>query len=153
MEVKQFLSQQQIPFDVLPHPYTETAIGTALSLTVPEETFAKTVVVKVDGRPVVAVLQSPYRVDVDEVGKVLGGGHAALANEEELESFFPDCEAGVVLPFGSHYGMETIVDLPLTMEELLYFEGNTHHEAICIRYKDYQMIERPHEADISLPTV
>ena len=148
MDIKDFLKQQRVPFDVLPHPRTETAVGTASALDVPEQNFAKTVVLIVDDRPVIAVVQAPDHVNPVEVKNSLGAGVAELASEDALEKYFPDCETGAVPPFGSHYGMPTVVDSHLAEDEYIVFDGNTHEEAISMRFKDYQMIERPHQAEI-----
>jgi len=148
MNVKQYLKQQRVAFDVLPHPRTETALGTATQLDVPEENFAKTVVLKVDGRPVIAVVPAAFQVNPVEVKKCLGAGVVELAQEADLNEYFADCETGAIPPFGSHYGMPTVVDTQLAEDEYIVFNGNTHREAIAMRYQDYQMIERPHEAEI-----
>ncbi len=148
MDIKHFLKQQHVPFDVLTHGRTETATGTASALDVPEENFAKTVLLKVDGRPVIAVLQSPHHVDAVKVKNAFGAGVAELATEQDLDQYFPDCETGAIPPFGSHYGIPTIVDTALAEDEYIVFNGNNHHEAITMRFRDYQMLERPHEAGI-----
>ena len=148
MDVKDYLKQHRVPFNVLRHPRTETAVGTANALDVPRANFAKTVVLMVDGRPTIAVLQSTYHVKPAEVKNALGAGVAELATEEELEKYFPDCETGAVPPFGSQYGMPTVVDTHLAEDEYIVFDGNTHEEAVSMRYKDYQQIEHPHQAEI-----
>jgi len=130
------------------HPKTETAVGTADSLEVPKQTFAKTVVLLVDSRPVIAVVQAPYQVNPVEVKNAFGAGVASLLEEKNLKEYFSDCETGAVPPFGSHYGMPTIVDNEIAESESIIFDGNTHEEAISMRYKDYQMIEEPHQAEI-----
>jgi len=78
----------------------------------------------------------------------LGAGVAELASERDLEEYFKDCETGAIPPFGSHYGMATVVDTDLAEDEYIVFDGNTHEEAIVIRFADYQMLERPHQAGI-----
>lgn len=148
MNVQQYLKQQRVTFDVLPHPRTETALGTATQLDGPEENFAKTVVLKVDGRPVIALVQAAHQVNPVEVKKCLGGGVVELAQESDLAEYFGDCETGAIPPFGSHYGMPTVVDTRLAEDEYIVFNGNTHDEAIAMRYEDFQMIERPHHAEI-----
>ena len=114
----------------------------------PEENFAKTVLLKVDNQPVIAVVQSLYHVDPVQVKNAFGAGVAELATEKELKQFFSDCEIGAIPPFGSQYGVPTIVDTALMEDEYIVFNGNNHHEAIAMRLKDYLMLERPHEADI-----
>jgi len=148
MNVKQYLKQQCVAFDVLPHPRSETALGTASMLAVPEENFAKAVLLKLDGRPVIAVVQASFEVNPIEVKKCLGAGFVEWADEGDLDEYFSDCETGAIPPFGSHYGMPTVVDSQLAEDEYIVFNGNTPDEAISMRYQDYQMIERPHQAEI-----
>jgi Ala-tRNA(Pro) deacylase len=45
--------------------------------------------------------------------------------------------------------METIVDGPLTQDEHIVFEGNTHQEAVYMRYADFEEIEHPRVARLS----
>ena len=55
----------------------------------------------------------------------------------------PDCEMGTLPPFGSQYGMKTMVEESLTQDEVIVFEGNNHHEAIRMQFEDFQHIEEP----------
>jgi Ala-tRNA(Pro) deacylase len=71
--------------------------------------------------------------------------------EGELAQFFTDCELGAVPPFGSHYGVDTLVDESLTHDNLIVFEGGSHREAICMSYRDFEEIERPQVAVFSRP--
>jgi Ala-tRNA(Pro) deacylase len=49
----------------------------------------------------------------------------------------------VLPPFGSHYGAQSIVDEALTRGETITFEGNTHHEAMRMKYVNYYNFEHP----------
>ena len=40
-------------------------------------------------------------------------------------------------------GMETIVDESLAWADEIFFEGNSHQEAIRMRYRDYYELEHP----------
>ncbi len=122
----------------------------AHDLHVPDENFAKTVLVKIDGQPVVAVLQLPRQVNLIEIQQCFEAKKVVLAEENEFRKLFPDCEIGAVLPFGSIYGMKTIVDVGLTQGERIVFDGNTHEEAISMLYKDFDMIEHPHQGVIGI---
>jgi Ala-tRNA(Pro) deacylase len=46
--------------------------------------------------------------------------------------------------------VRTLVDESLTEDEYIVFEGNTHQEAIYMRYYDYQKIEQPRVAAFSM---
>jgi Ala-tRNA(Pro) deacylase len=74
---------------------------------------------------------------------MLGGSELSLATEEEVASHCPDCEWGVLPPFGSRYGLRTIVDESLLKEPEIVFEGDTHREAVRMRFDDFRHIEDP----------
>jgi Ala-tRNA(Pro) deacylase len=73
----------------------------------------------------------------------LGGAKVELATEVEIGAHCPDCEFGVLPPFGSWYGMRTIVDSSLAEDEAIVFEGNTHAEAIRMRFDEFRQLEDP----------
>jgi Ala-tRNA(Pro) deacylase len=92
---------------------------------------------------VVAVLPATTLLDVDRASQLLGGSRLELASEAELAEHCPDCEFGALPPFGSQYGMRTIVDEHLAQDEEIVFEGNTHHEAIRMKFQDFVELEQP----------
>lgn len=149
MNVESFLKRRGVPFEMLPHRTEFSASRTAQALHVPGDNFAKSVVLKVDGRPVMAVLQATHWVDISSVTKLLGAKDVRLAPEPELQQLFPDCELGALPPFGSQYNMETIVDDRLAEDEHIVFDGNSHDRAVYMRYFDYAQIEHPHVAHIA----
>lgn len=149
MNVEQYLKQQHVPFDVLPHSTTYSAQRTAGALHVPGENLAKTVVLQADDRYVLAVLPATRQINLRKAQACAGTKELQLAAEKELRHLFGDCELGAVPPFGSHYGLETIVDEPLSEDEHIVFDSNTHDKAIYMRYHDYAQLERPLVAAIS----
>ena len=152
MNVQKFLSGQNVQFETLEHPVEYSAQRMAGVIHVSGDEVAKTVVLKVDGKPMLAVLQATHAVDFDKAPEVFGAETVELAPEEELRELFPDCELGAVPPFGSQYGLPTVVDEPLTKDETIVFEGNTHHDAIRMRYADYAKLENPRVASFSRHT-
>jgi prolyl-tRNA editing enzyme YbaK/EbsC (Cys-tRNA(Pro) deacylase) len=49
----------------------------------------------------------------------------------------------VLLPFGSQYGVKTIVDSSLANEDEFVFEGSTHQESIRMKFADFVRLESP----------
>jgi Ala-tRNA(Pro) deacylase len=145
MNIPDFLRQEKIKFELIPHCDTYDAQHLAQAVHVSGRLVAKTVLLRADGGRtfVVAVLPANRSVDLDRAAEVLGGGQVELATERELAQQCPDCETGVLPPFGRQYGMTTIVDESLLEDEEIVFEGNTHHEAIRMKLKDYRHIEEP----------
>jgi Ala-tRNA(Pro) deacylase len=121
----------------------------AARLHVPGKNVAKSVVIRCEQGFALAVLQAPRQVDVDKTCEALHSRSVELADEEELPQLFGDCELGAIPPFGSQYGLKTLVDENLADDEYIVFEGNTHEQAFSMRFADYARIEHPTVAPIA----
>lgn len=145
MNIAEFLRQEQVEFDLIPHRDTYNAQTMAQTLHVSGHHVAKTVLLRADeGKAfVVAVLPASRSIDLQLASQLLGGRRLELATEQEVAEHCSDCELGALPPFGSHYGMMTIVDASLDEDEEILFEGNTHHESIRMLFQDYRQIEQP----------
>ncbi len=151
MNVRAFLDQSGRTFEVLEHPATYTALGMAHAVHVSGHETAKSVILKADGRHVLAVLPASRHVDLEKARTALQADTLELADEADFARLFPDCERGALPPFGSRYGLTTMVDEALTRDEHIVFEGNTLNEAIRMAYRDYAELEQPRVADFSRP--
>jgi Ala-tRNA(Pro) deacylase len=145
MNVEKYLDEHRIKFSVVEHEETFDAQRLAESLHVPGREVAKTVLLRADQgfAYVLAVVPAPEHVDLQRVGEMLGGSRIELASEHEVTDVCPDCEPGVVPPFGSQYGLKTLVDDTLVEDEEIVFEGSTHHDAIRMRFEDFRQLEQP----------
>lgn len=145
MNIKEYLRECGVPFEIIPHRRAEGASQLARAVHESGKHVAKTVLLRVNHgyRDVVAILPSHLRVDPQQASKLLGGAQVRLGTEDDLALHCPDCERGVLPPFGSHYNLGTIADEALTEEEELVFEGNRHDEAIRLKWADFRRIESP----------
>ena len=147
MNVQEFLRDQDVAFDVIPHEGAFDASHLAQSLHVPGRRVAKTVLLRADHgyRYFVVVLNANQRIDMDRLSHCLCGCHLELASENEVAKHCPDCEVGVLPPFGSQYGLTTVIDedLAADTDEEFVFDGNRHSEAIRMRVSDFRSIEQP----------
>jgi Ala-tRNA(Pro) deacylase len=145
MNIATYLEEQKCRFERLPHDPTYSAQRLAQQLHVPGREVAKTVLLRANGwhRFVVAVLPGSKKIDLEQVARLLQKGKVELATEIEIAAHCPDCEFGVLPPFGSRYGMTTIVDSSLAADEEIVFDANTHNEAIRMRFDDYVELEDP----------
>jgi len=145
MNVEQFLQRRDVDFDLIPHPNAFDASHLAQTLHVPGRNVAKTVLLKADHgfRHFVAVLPATKRVSLEQLSRCLGDSHLELATEDEVAEHCPDCEVGVLPPFGSQYGLNTVMDQSLSDDAEMVFEANNHHEAIRMKVSDFRYIEQP----------
>jgi Ala-tRNA(Pro) deacylase len=89
------------------------------------------------------VLPATKRVDLQRLSHCLGDSHLELATEGDVAKHCPDCEVGVLPPFGSQYGLNTVMDESLSEDGEIVFEANNHHEAIRMKVSDFRFIEQP----------
>lgn len=145
MNIQEFLSANQIPFEVLEHPPTTDAQHMAHAVHVSGDKVAKTVLLRANHgyRYVTALVPASRRIDLEVAGKSFGDADLRLASEAEIAEVCPDCERGVLLPFGSQYGVKTIVDASLEKADEIVFEGNCHEESIRMKFADFCRLESP----------
>ncbi len=145
MKVTDYLSKQNVAYELVPHTETHDAQRLAATIHVPGREVAKTVLLKKSGGNayVVAVLPANKAVDIEQASRVAGDCVLEMASEAEIAQQCPDCELGALPPFGSQYRMKTIVDENLSKDEEIVFEGNTHHEAIRMKFDEFCNIEQP----------
>lgn len=146
MKVQQFLDQQGVSFEVLPHEPTYSAQRMAQAVHVPGDNVAKTVLLKADGQFILAVLPATHQIHLEMARDALAAHTLELASEDELAHVFADCELGALPPFGSQYGLETLVDASLSEDDDIVFEGNAHREAFRMKYRQFEELENPQVA-------
>lgn len=153
MSVKKFLQSRHVSFEAVEHPAAFDAQHLAQALHMPGREVAKTVLLRADHQYsyIVAVLPATHRIDFEQLSTFLGGTTIELATEHEIAERCPDCEFGVLPPFGSHYGAQTIVDKSLTEDEYITFDSDSHIEAIRMKYADFYDFEHPLVARFAHP--
>ena len=137
------LEQHDAPYSTLNHERTVTAHDTAAAARMDKQLFAKTVMLKVDGRLVMMVMPAAYRVDLTRLSRALGGPTVELAEESEFRDAFPDCEVGAMPPFGHLYGMPVYVDSRLAQQEEIAFNAGSHTEALRMPYTEFERLAEP----------
>jgi Ala-tRNA(Pro) deacylase len=142
MRIPEFLRQQAVPFETLVHPPAFTAQRRARHLHVPGQQLAKCVLLCGPSGYVLAVLPATHYVDLEAVSKALGGP-VRLAREEEIAALFPDCEWGVLAPFGRLYGLPTLLEDSIAADTQIVFEAHLHALTIRMSCRDFERLEQP----------
>jgi Ala-tRNA(Pro) deacylase len=149
MKIDQYLLNQHVMFERLPHRQAFTAQRIAQLLHVPGREMAKTVVIKTGHGPVLAVLPATHRIDLECLRRELGENRAELAAEADMGQIFPDCEPGAIPPFGSLYHVRTVMDETLADDDKIVFEAQSHDGAIRMNCHDYLAVEQPRMASFA----
>jgi Ala-tRNA(Pro) deacylase len=151
MYVLDFLRSRGVWYEVLLHRPASSSTKRAGCVHVPGRKVAKAVLVKAGDSFVVAVLPSTARIDLARLSDVVGEAAARvrLATPEELFEIFPNCEPGVVPPFGRLYGLKTLVDSGLADSPEIIVGANTRHEGLRMLFRDFQSLEEPVRASFT----
>ena len=152
MRISEYLVEQRIDFEWLPHPPAYTAQKRAKYLHVPGKQVAKCVLLVGSTGPLLAVLPATHQVDTVLLAEQLGGP-VRLANDREIASAFRDCECGVVPPFGTRYGIATLLDDAIEPDALIVLETNTQCEAVRLRCRDFERLEHPRRLRFGRPSL
>ena len=142
MGIADYLVEERIDFEWLPHPPAYTAQKRAKYLRVPGEQVAKCVLLAGPAGYLLAVLPATHQVDTRALAEHLGGA-VRLATDLEITDVFRDCEWGVVSPFGARYGIVTLLDDSIESDALIVLETHTQFEAVRLRCRDFERVEKP----------
>lgn len=145
MDLKQFLDAKNIAYTVLPHSWSHGAVEVATAVHSLPQQVAKTVMLHANHsfRDVVAIVPADARIDFEKVSQMIGGAEIRLATEQDVAVRCRDCERGVLPPFGSQYGMLTLVDESLSSQEHIVIESNSRTEALQLKWEDFRRLENP----------
>jgi Ala-tRNA(Pro) deacylase len=142
VRIAEFLHQQRVSFEYLPHPPAFTAQKLARYLHVPGDHVAKCVLLRGASSYFVAVLPATCQVDTEWLGAALNTP-VRIADHHEIAAVFRDCEWGVVPPFGGWYGLATLLEDSIAPDASLLMDVSTHVEAIRLHCRDFERLERP----------
>jgi len=141
--LKEYLDRNNIKYVVISHSPAYTAQGIAGLAHIPGKELAKTVIVKLDGQLVMAVLPAMFHVDLEMLRKVTNAKTTALASEEEFKDRFPECETGAMPPFGNLYDLAVFADESLAKDKEIAFNAGSHRELIRMAWEDFKMLADP----------
>ena len=150
MNVKEFLDNQGIDYEIILHRRSDTAHATASAAHVAASKLAKTVVVKVDGGLHMAVVPANQRLDLGLLKAATGASSVALASEAEFQASFPGCEPGAMPPFGNVYGLPVWVDEELAANPQIVFNAGTHTELVRLAYRDFARVVAPRVVSLAM---
>ena len=142
MRLSQYLEEQHVTFETVLHPPAYTAQKRARFLHLPGRQVIKCVLLANGAKFILTILRSTDHVDLRALEKIIGAP-IRLANENDLANQFSDCEPGAVTPFGSLYGLWTLLEDSIQPEHIILFEAQQHAMAIRMKCRDFEMLEKP----------
>ncbi len=137
--VAQYLVDQGVEYELVPHPHSETALASAAASGMSADRVVKAVVLKRKDRFMVALLPASLRIGFEQLRRLLGDD-VDLANEEQVDTLFVDCEPGSVPAIAAAYGLDAIVDDSLDLQNDLYLESGDHANLVHVGRATFQRL-------------
>ena len=141
--VKKILTDKGIPFTTIQHTPSYTAQETAQSAHVHGHQLVKSVIVKIDGTMVMAVMPAPFHISLDNLKDSLGASEVTLASESEFADMFPGCEVGAMPPFGNLFAMPVYLAQEFDDNRDVVFNAGKYTELIRTSYDDFLELIAP----------
>lgn len=142
-KLREYLDSHEVRYITIIHSPAYAAQEIAHAAHIPGKELAKTVILKVDGDLVMAVVPAMYKVDLEAFRSAVGADVVALATEEEFENVFPTCELGAMPPFGNLWKMPVYVAEQLTEDDRIAFNAGSHTELVQMAYADFARLVKP----------
>src|SRR5262245_23532396 len=143
-----YLEREGVPFSVVEHERTETAVAEARAAGVPVGDAAKTVVLRDDEGFRLAVIPASERLDLQKVRALLGRGGLRLVSEPEMASAFDEFEVGAVPPFGPMLHAVELMDERLLDHDRILCCGGDHEHGVLVNPLDVVKAGQARVADI-----
>lgn len=132
-----YLHQQNIPFNVIPHRHSHSSVGTAINAQVPLSQIAKAVILlDHEDRKLMAVLPASNKISLSKLNDELMASYQ-LVKEEDIAKMFNDCDYGAIPPVGQAYNMSVVFDDKLQELDYVYIEAGDHESLIKLSKADF----------------
>ena len=141
--LREYLDSQHVRYTTISHRPIYTTQELAANTHISGKDLAKTVMLKLDGKMVMAVVPAAYRVNFHLLKEATGATDIRLAREHEFADLFPDVEVGAMPPFGNLYGLEVYVAESLAEDEVIAFNAGTHTDLIKMAFASFARLVKP----------
>ena len=147
--VTELLERRGVPYEVVEHEPTYSALDEATAAHAEAHHTAKTLALHDRDGWRLAVLPANHRLDLDKVRRLLGGTrHLRLGTEEEMRAAFPAFDVGALPPVGPMLPLPEVVDIRLLYRSPVLCPGGDHRHSLRVDPRDLVRLAEPRVGDI-----
>lgn len=136
------LEVKHIPYSMIFHPPADSAQMVASAMHLPGKTVAKAIALRTGEHEILAVLPASHRINFEKLSAI-AGAEVRLLDEETFSELFPDCERGVISPFGELYGVPVYLDQALAEDPEIILSAGTHSDCVRMGSVDFVHLAEP----------
>jgi Ala-tRNA(Pro) deacylase len=147
--VTHHFDSQQIPYELIEHAETFSAVGEAVAAHVEPSAAGKTLLLRDHDDYRLVLLPADRHLDLRRVRELMGASrHLRLATEVEMARDFPVYEVGALPPIGPTLPPVEIVDVRLLDAGRVLFAAGDHRHSIVIPTREPLQVTEPRVADV-----
>ncbi|KTC79806.1 aminoacyl-tRNA deacylase [Legionella cherrii] len=143
LSLRKYMKDHDIAYKTINHPRAYTASQCAQGAHIKGDYFAKSVIVKLDGKFVLIAIPANVRLDLEQLKNETHAKQVEIAKEFEFQDKFADCEVGALPIFGELYGMDVYLADSLAHKEWLVFNAGNHTQLLKIKCNDFLNLVHP----------
>jgi Ala-tRNA(Pro) deacylase len=136
------LQEQDVVFEVSRHAPVFTSEEAARIRGVSLASGAKALICRVDERFMMFVMPADRKLDSRAVRQAEKVRKLRFASAEEVWEL-TGLKPGSIPPFGSLFGIPTLCDEALSLNERINFNAGDHSISVNMRYEDFHRVEEP----------
>ena len=145
IKLKQYLDNEQVDYEIIEHPSAYTSMHVAQNAHISGENIAKAVLLHDDDGYVLAIVPATHKVRLGKLNKKFKR-YLSLADENDIQELFGDCNIGAIPPLGKAYDIDVIYDDTFKKRKDIYFEAGDHTSLVHMSKDDFWALldEAPH---------
>jgi Ala-tRNA(Pro) deacylase len=136
------LDVKHVPYSMIFHTPADSAQMAASAMHLPGKTAAKAIALRAGAREILAVLPASHRINFKKLS-VIAGADVRLLDEDAFSELFPDCERGMISPFGDLYGVQVYLDEALAGDPEIILTAGTHCDCVRMGSVDFVHLAEP----------
>ncbi len=140
ISLKKYLENTNTPFELISHDYSAGASNTAKSANIAGASLAKGVLLRdEDFHYTLCALPADHQIRRHTLNQILDR-RLSLADEDELQTLFKDCEQGAVPALGKAYGLHVLWEDDLLENEAIFIEAGDHRHLIRLSRENFEQL-------------
>jgi len=139
-----------VDYEVVRHEPVRTSAQAAAVRGTPRRLGAKSLVCKGDAGFLLCVVPGDRRLASNRLRRARGWRGLRFADRDELREL-TGLVPGSVPPFGSLFGLPTVLDAELARRPRLWFNAGDRAVSASLRVEDYLRLEEPRVEDVGEP--
>lgn len=141
-KILKHLDANKIKYEIIKHKKVYTAFDLSQTLRRAMKEISKSLLVKVDAKPVVVIVPAHYRIDLAKIKQVFKAKKAELLNEKKMLKAL-GTKNQAVHAFGSLHKVTVALDKALLKVEKAIFRTGSFTESLRLKVKDFAKLEKP----------